>query len=78
MRQRYFLVHADRFEPVATALLGAEADWLKEYRWWPLKALEGAEQSLNLEPDHLAAGVARYLAEGLPDSPYDIDDPDFH
>lgn len=73
MLQQYFLVRAERFQPVATALLGDEADWLQEYRWWTLAELGRAAAHLNLEPLNLATGVERYLAEGLPAVAYDID-----
>ncbi len=73
MRQRYFLVRADRFEPRATELLGDEAGWLEEYRWWALDELATAAPALNVEPAGLALGIERYLQEGLPAVPYDID-----
>lgn len=73
MLQRYFLFHTPRFEPVASNLLGDEANWLQEYRWWSLEELSRTSGSLNTEPENLAAGIEQYLREGLPAAPYDID-----
>ena len=50
-----------------------EAEWLQEYRWWSLRDLAAAAPGLNVEPANLAGGIRRYLRDGLPDVPYDID-----
>lgn len=76
MRQRYFLIRAARYEPVATALLGDEADWLQEYRWWHLDELKAAAPALNVEPANLARGIERLLADGIPPAPFNIDELD--
>ena len=73
MLQRYFLVRAQRYEPRATQLLGDEAEWLQEYRWWPLAELAAAAPELNVEPSGLAMGMTRFLKDGLPSEPFDID-----
>ena len=73
MRQRYFLILCERFEPAATELLGNEADWLQEYRWWSLAELTHAAPDLNVEPANLALGIAHYLENGVPSAPFDID-----
>ena len=73
MLQRYFLIRCERFVPRATELLGNEAEWLQEYRWWSVADLQAATTALNVEPDNLAAGLLHYLANGLPEVPFDID-----
>jgi len=72
MKQQYFLVRSERYEPQATELLGNEGNWLKEYRWWQLDALLDAPD-LNIEPANIAAGIQHLLKKGLPAEPYDID-----
>ena len=66
MKQCYFLAHAARFVPQATALLGNEQNWLREYRWWSLDALLAAAD-LNVEPTNIARGIEHLISNGLPE-----------
>ena len=73
MKQRYLLVRCERFEPVATALLGAEQDWLQEYRWWTVDELIST-RDLNVEPANVGAGIEQLITQGPPPGPFRIDD----
>jgi 8-oxo-dGTP pyrophosphatase MutT (NUDIX family) len=70
MKQRYYLVQVERFEPLASDLLGYEKDWLQEYRWWSITELAGAE--IRVEPDSLADGLTELVENGLPVAPIDL------
>jgi ADP-ribose pyrophosphatase YjhB (NUDIX family) len=72
LKQQYFLVETERFEPRATELLGREQDWLEEYRWWSLEALS-TTTALNLEPDRIVVGLHKLIREGPPSIPLNID-----
>lgn len=67
--ERYYIVHADRFEPRMSDPV--EAKLLDRFRWWPVAEL--ANSSERLTPLSLAQIVARYLAEGAPQEPLDIE-----
>ena len=40
--EQFFLVLSPHFEPVARKLEGDEKRWFRGFRWWPLRALDGA------------------------------------
>ncbi len=69
--QRYFLVHAPRFDALPTDLSEREMAWLQEFRWWP--AAELFESGINVEPLRIAEGLKGLLTSGLPPSPIEID-----
>ena len=69
-KQRYFLVPTDRFEPRSTLLLGPEADWLQECRWWPLGALLTTEE--DVDPPGLGERVQALIANGPPEAPIEL------
>ncbi|MDP6375686.1 MAG: NUDIX domain-containing protein [Pseudomonadales bacterium] len=71
MKQRYFLVNAERFVPAAGSLLGPEGDWLKEYRWWSCETL--LNQPLNAEPQNLGKAVNDLRRNGCPSRWIDLD-----
>jgi len=66
-RERYHVVHVDRFEPLMSD--AREATVVEEFRWWTLAELVGARDRVT--PLSLADIVARYLANGPPDEPLD-------
>lgn len=61
-RERYFVVHVDRFEARMTDPV--EAHVWQEFRWWTLRELEQAIEELT--PLTLAGIVRRYLEQGPP------------
>ena len=67
--ERYYLVHAQRFEPRMTDPI--EAEVLDRFRWWPTTELAHATERLT--PLTLADVVARYLAEGAPNRPLETE-----
>jgi len=73
LKQRYFLVHSQRFEAKPTDLTEQEMQWVKEYRWWSLDALR--TQQPNVEPDRIAIGIEALIEHGLPPEPIEIDRP---
>lgn len=70
MKQRYFLLPVTRFEPQATALLGAEQDWVREYRWWSVDALAGS--AIETEPEGIGFRLRALVAGGVPSEPLDL------
>jgi 8-oxo-dGTP pyrophosphatase MutT (NUDIX family) len=70
MKQRYFLIETERFDAKATALLGDEADWLQEYRWWQVKDLADLEH--RFEPENIACALGELIVHGLPTVPIDL------
>jgi 8-oxo-dGTP pyrophosphatase MutT (NUDIX family) len=68
-REQYFIVHADRFEPRMSDL--KEAKVLDRFHWWPLAELVNARERLT--PVSLAEIVTRYLAQGPPQEPLEVE-----
>jgi 8-oxo-dGTP pyrophosphatase MutT (NUDIX family) len=68
-REQYFIVHADRFEPRMSDL--QEAKVLDRFHWWPLAELVNASERLT--PLSLAEIVTRYLAQGPPQEPLEVE-----
>ncbi len=71
LKQRYFLFEVAAFEPDASHLTCDEAGWLQEYRWWQIDELGDFEAAI--EPEKLGIGLRRYLREGLPQVPLDVE-----
>lgn len=71
LKQRYFLVHAERFSAKATKLSEPEMDWVREYRWWAVDALGTAE--IAIQPRGIAEGIHDLISNGLPVEPIHID-----
>jgi ADP-ribose pyrophosphatase YjhB (NUDIX family) len=67
--ERYHVVHVDRFRPRMSDAV--EIGTLCEFRWWPVTELSGACERLT--PLSLAAIVRRYLADGPPAEPLEIE-----
>ena len=67
--ERYYIVHADRFEPIMSD--PEEAKVLDRFRWWPVAEL--ANSGERLTPLSLADIVARYLAQGPPQEPLEVE-----
>ena len=61
-RERYYVVHTDRFEPHMSDTV--EARTLDRMRWWPVSEMPDSTECLT--PQSLAQIVARYLAHGAP------------
>jgi 8-oxo-dGTP pyrophosphatase MutT (NUDIX family) len=68
-RERYHVVHVDRFEPRMSDLVESEA--LDRFHWWTLAELAVATEPLT--PLSLHAIVTRYLAAGPPAEPLEIE-----
>ena len=73
LHQRYFLVHAARFDAAPTDLSEQEMAWVREYRWWSVTAL--ASSNINVEPEQIAEGLLTIIRAGLPPEPVEIDAP---
>jgi 8-oxo-dGTP pyrophosphatase MutT (NUDIX family) len=61
-REEFRIVHADRFEPVMTDPVEAEA--FQRFHWWPLADIAATPE--NLTPRSLHAILERYLRDGPP------------
>ena len=70
LQQRYFYLRSPRYVPRATDLTEREMDWVREYRWWGLDALDRSPAAI--EPIGLAAGIRILLERGLPPMPVEI------
>src|SRR5215472_16722953 len=68
-REQYHIVQVDRFDPHMADYREAQA--LDQFRWWP--AAELAHSSELLTPLSLAQIVARYLADGSPQKPLELE-----
>jgi len=67
--ERYYIVYADRFEPLMSDPV--EAKVLDCFRWWPRAELANSRELLT--PLSLADIVARYLAQGPPNEPLEVE-----
>ena len=67
LHQRFFMVHTSRFEPVPTDLSQAEMDWVRAFRWWPIKDLK--ESTEDFEPAEIGVEVEKLLEFGPVDPP---------
>jgi len=67
--ERYYIVHADRFEPRMSD--PEEAKVLDRFRWWPVAELANSRELLT--PLSLSDIVARYLAQGPPQEPLEAE-----
>ena len=68
-RERYHIVHVNRFQPVISDTI--EAEYLEEFRWWPL--VEIAQSSDRFNPLSLAEIVQKYLDHGPPQEPLEVE-----
>ena len=68
-RERYYIVHVDRFEPVMSDV--DEAFVVDQFRWWPVAEL--ANSTERLTPLSLAQIVSRYLASGAPSEALELE-----
>ena len=68
-RERYYVVETDRFEPRMSDAV--EAATLSRFSWWPASELAFASERLT--PLSLAEIVARYIAEGGPRDPLEVE-----
>jgi 8-oxo-dGTP pyrophosphatase MutT (NUDIX family) len=68
-RERYHVVRVEKFEP--RMLDEAEAKVLERFQWWPAHELFSARERLT--PLSLAHIVARYLSEGAPTEPIELE-----
>jgi len=67
--ERYHIVHTDRFEPLMSD--PDEVKVLDCFRWWPVAELANSGEFLT--PFSLADIVARYLAQGPPLEPLEVE-----
>jgi 8-oxo-dGTP pyrophosphatase MutT (NUDIX family) len=68
-REEYHVVRVARFEPRMSDAL--EMQIVDRFRWWPVSELSGATERLT--PLSLADILDRYLAEGPPSEPLDVE-----
>jgi 8-oxo-dGTP pyrophosphatase MutT (NUDIX family) len=68
-REHYHVLHVDRFEPTMSD--EAEASWLDRFQWWPVGDLARAQERLT--PLSLAEIVQRYLTDGPPTEPLEVE-----
>ena len=73
LKQRYYLVFSDHFEPKPAKLSEQEMEWVREYRWWSLHSLR--TEKPNVEPERIALGIQDLIKHGLPPNPLEIDIP---
>ena len=71
LKQRYFLVRAERFDAKPTKQSEPENEWIREFRWWTVNSLVTSE--IVVEPKLIAAGIQSLITLGLPAEPLDID-----
>jgi 8-oxo-dGTP pyrophosphatase MutT (NUDIX family) len=67
--ERYYILHVARFEPRMSD--ATEAKSLGRFHWWPVTELARARE--RLPPLSLAQIVARYLIEGPPPKPLEVE-----
>ncbi len=71
LRERYFLVQTEEFEPSSDALEdGFEKDWFRGYRWW--SAAQLLETRAQIAPGRLAQLISELLRDGPPLKPFSI------
>jgi 8-oxo-dGTP pyrophosphatase MutT (NUDIX family) len=68
-REQYHIVQVDRFEPRMADREEAQA--LDQFRWWPASQL--AHSSERLTPLSLPQIIARYLTDGPPRGPLELE-----
>jgi hypothetical protein len=68
-RERLYAVHAERFDPRMSDLV--EATVLQHFRWWRMDELSSTREDLT--PRSLAAIVARYVRDGAPREPLEVE-----
>ncbi|HLT18589.1 MAG TPA: NUDIX domain-containing protein [Thermomicrobiales bacterium] len=70
-RERYFLVEAPSEVTDISKLFGAEADWVKGYRWWSAAEIEASDETFC--PEHIAKLLRALAAGKVPKLPICID-----
>ena len=68
-REEFRIVHTDKFEPRMSDPV--EMKVLDSFRWWRIEELARAEEPLT--PRSLAEILTRYLAEGAPKEPLEVE-----
>ena len=68
-REEFRVVHTAKFEPRMSDEV--ELRVLDSFRWWRIEELASAQEALT--PRALAEIVTRYLAEGAPKGPLDVE-----
>jgi 8-oxo-dGTP pyrophosphatase MutT (NUDIX family) len=68
-REDYYIVHIDRFEPRMSDLV--EVQVLDRFEWWSVDALAVTDEDLT--PTSLHDIVARYLRDGAPRDPLELE-----
>jgi 8-oxo-dGTP pyrophosphatase MutT (NUDIX family) len=68
-REKYYIIHVARFEPHMSD--ATEAKVLDRFHWWPVAELARARERLT--PLSLAQIVARYLLQGPPRAPLEVE-----
>jgi 8-oxo-dGTP pyrophosphatase MutT (NUDIX family) len=69
-REQYYIIHVPRFEPRMSD--ATEAKVLDRFHWWPVADL--ARTPERLTPLSLPQIVARYLMQGAPGKPLEVED----
>ncbi len=64
LKQRYYLVFSDHFEPKPIKFSEQEMEWVREYRWWSLHSLR--TEKPNVEPERNALGIQDLIKHGSP------------
>ena len=67
--EEYRAVHVDRFGPVLSDAV--EAQTVEHFEWWPLEAIKRSTDTFT--PSELAEIVGRYLLEGPPNEPPEVE-----
>ncbi len=68
-REQYYVAHVARFEPHMYDAI--EAKVVDRFRWWPVAELAHARERLT--PLSLAQILARYLVQGPPREPLEVE-----
>ena len=70
-RERYYLVHAPRFEPMPRLTWAQlNSEFVTDVRWWTLDELETAD--VRFAPPRLPALLRLLLEDGPPSAPVDV------
>ena len=68
-RERYYVVHIDRFEPHMSD--ANEAELLDRFHWWTISELASCSECIT--PLSLVQIVRRYLRDGPPQEPLELE-----
>ena len=72
LKQRFFLLEANKFSVSQAGLTADEKNWHREYRWWSIDELEIA--SILTEPVNICILLKELISNGLPQTPIKVNE----